>query len=74
MLYASEISVCGYDEISAEEEEVFRRFLREFATYGFGEKLYRLKTNSPTQSGDIIDHHIIGYLAPLNFKRIGWGG
>lgn len=74
MLYASEISVCGYDEISAEEEEVFRRFLREFATYGFGEKLYRLKTNSPTQSGDIIDHHIIGYLVPLNFKRIGWGG
>lgn len=73
-LYASEVSVCGYDEISKDEEEVFKRFLREFATYGFGEKLYRLKSNPPTETGDIIDHHIIGYLAPMDFKRIGWGG
>lgn len=51
MLYASEVSVCGFDE-----------------------KLYRLKYNPPTKSGDIIDHHVIGYLAPLVFKRIGWGG
>ena len=74
MLYASEISVCGYDEISATDEAVFKRFLREFATYGYGEKLYRLKANPPTKTGDVIDHHIIGYLAPLDFKRIGWGG
>lgn len=73
-LYASDISVCGYDEISAEDEEVLKRFLREFAIYGFGEKLYRVKANLPTESGDIIDWHIIGYLAPLEFKRIGWGG
>lgn len=74
MLYASEVSVCGFDEVNPEEKEVFERFLREFATYGFGERLYRLKYNPPLKSGDIIDHHIIGYLAPLDFKRIGWGG
>ena len=30
--------------------------------------------NTFTNSGDIIDHHIISYLAPLDFKRKGWGG
>lgn len=74
VLYASEISVCGYDGISEEEEAVFRRFLKEYAEYGYGERLYRLKSNLPTETGDRIDHHIIGYLAPLDFKRIGWGG
>lgn len=67
-------SVCGFDEVNPEEKEVFERFLQKFAMYGFGERLYRLKYNPPLKSGDVIDHHIIGYLAPLDFKRIGWGG
>lgn len=26
------------------------------------------------ESGDVIDHHIISYLAPLDYTRIGWNG
>ena len=53
--------------------ESFRRSLRPYYSYSIGRKIYRTKETT-ISSGDIIDHHIISYLAPLNYRRRGWGG
>ena len=51
----------------------FRRYIESrYLLFKFGQK-YRHKFLK-TESGDIVDHHIISYLAPLDFKRIGWNG
>ena len=49
----------------------FRKYIySRHIKYHFGEK-YRYKVIK-TPSGDVIDHHIMSYFAPLNFKRTGW--
>lgn len=36
-------------------------------------KLFRAKTTM-IESGDVLDWHVTGYFAPLEFKKISWGG
>ena len=71
--HEQEINGC-YEEWYSDLDQ-FRDSLKRFYTCKFGEQMYRMDNPEfvlPT--GDHIDHHIIGYLAPLDFKRIGWNG
>lgn len=38
-----------------------------------GRELFRAKSTL-IESGDVLDWHVTGYFAPLDFKKISWGG
>ena len=48
----------------------FRKYIaQKYSLFKFGQHCrYRVQT---TESGNIVDYHIISYFAPLDFKRIG---
>ena len=53
--------------------EPFRRYIQKrYIRFHFGKKLYKNRFVENGQ-GDILDHHTISYLAPLDYKNIGWG-
>lgn len=52
----------------------FRKHIRKkYISFGIS-NMYFPKYVYQEESGDIIDHHSISYLAPLDFTRIGWNG
>lgn len=56
-----------------QELEPFRRYIQKrYIRFHFGKKLYWNRYVENRQ-GDILDHHTISYLAPLDYKNIGWG-
>ena len=56
------------------ELEDFRNYiLSKYIARQYGRWMYQSK-NLILPSRDTVDHHVISYLAPLNFKRTGWGG
>lgn len=71
---SSELEAVGsygawYDALSG-----FRKFVRaKYMRCRFWQ-LYCVNDKVPNRFGDVLDHHTVGYLAPLEFKRIGWNG
>lgn len=63
----------NYNEWYAELAD-FRRALRPYVKQTFfGNRIIQSKrTRLP--SGDVLDHHVAGYFAPLNFRRRGFEG
>ncbi|MBQ7594225.1 MAG: hypothetical protein IJU48_07715, partial [Synergistaceae bacterium] len=67
-----EININGNYQEWYEALADFRRLIQsKYIIFKIGRR-YRHKITL-TSSGDLIDHHIISYLAPLDFKRRGWG-
>lgn len=70
-----------------EEEKCFGTFEEQYnALEGFREelkkyirwisphkKLFRPKSTL-IETGDVLDWHVLGYFAPLDFRKISWGG
>lgn len=57
------------DSLKDFREAVYRKYIK----YKTPWNTYRVK-KCFTISKHYIDHHILSYLAPLDYKRIGWGG
>lgn len=52
----------------------FRNYMiRHYIKFHIRDALFSPRRTS-NQYGDIIDHHSVSYLAPLDFTRIGWNG
>lgn len=53
--------------------EPFRRYMQKrYICFHLGKRLYKNRYVE-TGEGDLLDHHTISYLAPLDYKNIGWG-
>lgn len=54
--------------------EEFRNHIKQkYIRMNFFDRVYKPRfVTMPT--GDLIDHHSLSYLAPLDFTRIGWNG
>lgn len=58
-----------YDDL-----EQFREFIKtEYVWLRLGKEMYAYQPRE-NQYGDKIDHHIVSYLAPLDYTRIGFNG
>ena len=68
-----EMETFGSFEYQYEQLKNFREDLRKFYHWSFWDKIFRPKMTF-IPSGDMLDHHCIGYFAPLSFKRKSWGG
>ena len=58
-----------HDDLSGFRDYMMRRYIRR----RFGRELYWHRFVQGA-AGDLLDHHTVSYFAPLEFKRIGWGG
>ena len=56
-----------YEGLSDFRKGIYHRYIK----YSLGQKYRYMRTVEP--SGEVIDHHIMSYFAPLNFTRKGWG-
>ena len=55
-----------------QELEPFRKYIQKrYIRFHIGKRLYKNRYVE-TEYGDILDHHMISYLAPLDYKNIGW--
>lgn len=57
-----------YDELKA-----FREKLSNYLYYNQGEGEYQPKITI-LKNGHVLDHHVLGYVAPMHFERTGFGG
>lgn len=61
----------GYEQWY-QELEPFRRYIQKrYIRFHIGKKMYKNRYVE-NENGDILDHHMISYLAPLDYKNIGW--
>lgn len=52
----------------------FRQFIKkQYIQWNICNKVYRPRYIT-TSFGDKIDHHVLAYLSPLSFTRVGWNG
>lgn len=58
-----------YEGLAPFREYIVHNYIR----LKLGKELYWFK-GKKNKYGDVIDHHIVSYLAPLEFERIGWSG
>lgn len=58
-----------YDDLAPFREYITQTYVR----LKLGKELYWYK-GKKNKYGDVIDHHIVSYLSPLEVKRIGWNG
>lgn len=68
-----EVSQFGSFESQYKKLRAFRDELRKFYQWSFFDKLFIPKLTQIT-TGDLLDHHILAYFAPFEFKRVSWGG
>ena len=68
-----EVREFGDFKTQYERLEKFRNELRKFYKYSFFDKLFIPKL-SKISTGDELDHHILAYFAPFDFKRASWNG
>lgn len=69
-----EINCYGTFQEQYDALEGFRNELLQYVRWASrNRKLFRPKT-SFIESGDVLDWHVTGYFAPLEFKRVSWGG
>lgn len=79
--------ICRAIEIIENEIECYGTFQEQYdALKGFRNELIQyVRWSSPSrklfrhkisliESGDVLDWHVAGYFAPLDFKRVSWGG
>lgn len=67
-----ERSMRGYDR-KYEELHLFRKVLKESYAKGDIEADTLTPQITVLENGHILDHHVLGYLAPMEFKRLGFG-
>lgn len=67
-----EVSQFGSFESQYKKLRAFRDELRKFYQWSFFDKLFIPKLTQIT-TGDLLDHHILAYFAPFEFKRVSWG-
>lgn len=71
--FKEEVSHNGpYEKWYAELED-YRKYLRSKYVEHWFRNWYCIGRKR-ISSGDILDHHVAAYLAPLEFSRIGWNG
>ena len=58
-----------YEDLAPFREYIVQNYVR----LKLGKELYWFK-GKKNEYGDVLDHHIISYLAPLEYERIGWNG
>lgn len=62
----------GYDR-KYEELYLFRKVLKDHYVEGDIEADTLTPQITVLENGHILDHHVLGYLAPMEFKRVGFG-
>lgn len=71
ILQDEENSAGGYDNWY-NKLKPFRDYIKKkYIKFSIFSRIYRNK-NTILEDGNIIDHHIISYLAPMSLSRIGW--
>lgn len=73
VLYKEEQRTGGYEKWYKQLAQFQKTIYKQYIKFGIPGKIYRPQI-TVTNTGDVIDHHIISYLAPLTFQRIGWNG
>ena len=69
-----EVECFGSFEKQYDALKAFRKELLKYIGWvSPNQKLFR-KKSTMIKTGDVLDWHVIGYFAPLDFKMISWGG
>lgn len=71
-LLQKELEIFGSFKRQYKNLKAFRQDLCKFCQWSFFDKFLCPKATK-IPSGDLLDHHCVGYFAPFEFKRKSWG-